>query len=230
MWSSSLLVSSDTTVVAALTTVRCRRYVDAVDGYEGLRETVERAVDDDVMSADDVVSALTMLRELREELADWEPRLIGAARRLGVSWADLAPALGVASRQAAERRYLRLHKPEHESELTADGRVQAERDRRAGQRAVRTWAQDNSEVVRKLAALVGSAGDVGDEAKPYVDVVSRKLGNDDPVLLIAPMVSAADQLRDSHPDLAVQIDGVNSEVEQVRREAIDRRSGGDRCR
>ncbi|MBB3662369.1 MULTISPECIES: HSP18 transcriptional regulator [Prauserella salsuginis group] len=194
-----------------------------MDRYEGLRETVERAVDDDVESADDVVSALAVLRELRDELTDWEPLLIGAARRLGVSWADLAPALGVASRQAAERRYLRLHKPEHELGLTADGRVQAERDRRAGHRAVRAWAQDNSEVVRKLAALVGSLDDVGDEARPYVDVVSRTLGKDDPVLLIGPMVSAAAHLRDSHPELAAQVDGVNSEVEHVRSEAIDRR-------
>ncbi|GAA1205896.1 DUF3156 family protein [Prauserella alba] len=188
-----------------------------------MRETVERAVDDDVASADDLVTALAAVRELREELTDWEPLLIGAARRLGVSWADLAPVLGVASRQAAERRYLRLRKPEHEIGLTADGRVQAERDRRAGLRAVRAWAQDNSEVVRKLAALVGSLDDVGDEARPYVDVVSRTLGQDDPVLLIAPMVSAAAHLRDRHPDLVAQVDGVHSEVEHVRRQAVDRR-------
>ncbi|GAA1251946.1 DUF3156 family protein [Prauserella halophila] len=200
-----------------------------MDRYEELRETVERAADDDAVEADDVVSALEVLREVREELADWEPRLIAAARRLGVSWAELAPALGVASRQAAERRYLRLHKPEHkpehEAESTADERVQAERDRRAGQRAVRAWAQDNSEVVRKLAALVGSLDDVGDEARVHVDVVSRTLGDDDPVLLISPMVSAAAHLRDSHPDLAAQVDGVNSEVEQARRDAVDRRVG-----
>ncbi|WP_130445308.1 hypothetical protein [Kribbella rubisoli] len=46
---------------------------------------------------------------MREWLAAWEPLLIGAAREQGVSWAELAPALGVASRQAAERRHLRLN-------------------------------------------------------------------------------------------------------------------------
>ncbi|MBB3049354.1 hypothetical protein FHS23_000349 [Prauserella isguenensis] len=196
-----------------------------MDRYEELHETVERAAHHDVVGADDVVSALATLRELRNELADWEPRLIGAARRMGVSWADLAPVLGVASRQAAERRYLRMRKPEQEAGLTADARVQAERDRRAGQRAVRAWAQDNSEVVRKLAALVGSLDDVDDEARPHVDVVSRTLGNDDPVLLIGPMVSAVAHLRDSHPDLAAQVDGVNAEVEEARRAAVDRRVG-----
>lgn len=213
-----------------MTTGVCRLYVDIVDRYEELRETVERAVDNDLMSADDVLAALTMLRGLREELAAWESRLIAAARGLGVSWADLAPALGVASRQAAERRYLRLPNPEYEAGLTADARVRAERDRRAGQRAVRAWAHDNSELVRKLAALVGSLDNVGDEAKPHVDVVSRMLGKDDPVLLIAPMASAAAHLQDGYPDLAAQVDDVNSAVEQVRRDAIDRRSGGERCR
>src|SRR5690242_3298882 len=54
------------------------------------------------------LTALALLRELRAELATWEPDLIDAARRQGASWEQLAPALGVASRQAAERRYLRL--------------------------------------------------------------------------------------------------------------------------
>ncbi|MGW3852971.1 HSP18 transcriptional regulator, partial [Streptomyces fagopyri] len=54
------------------------------------------------------LSALLMLREIREQLAGWESGLIETARRQGASWADLAGPLGVASRQAAERRYLRL--------------------------------------------------------------------------------------------------------------------------
>jgi len=36
--------------------------------------------------------------------------LIGAARAAGISWAELAPAMGVTSRQAAERRYLRVRR------------------------------------------------------------------------------------------------------------------------
>ena len=57
----------------------------------------------------DVLAALSQLRVVQDQLAAWEPLLIGAARDRGASWAAIAPALGVASRQAAERRYLRLN-------------------------------------------------------------------------------------------------------------------------
>ena len=46
---------------------------------------------------------------VQDRPAAWEPMLIGAARDRGVSWAAIAPVLGVASRQAAERRHLRLN-------------------------------------------------------------------------------------------------------------------------
>lgn len=45
---------------------------------------------------DRLLGALASLRSLREQLTGWEPELIAAARSEGVSWAALAPALGVA--------------------------------------------------------------------------------------------------------------------------------------
>jgi hypothetical protein len=101
----------------------------------------------------DVLAALAELRVVQGRLAAWEPLLIGAARDRGVSWAAIAPALGVASRQAAERRYLRLnpHATDQES-MTGEQRVQAARDRRAGDRAVTQWARDNAARLRRLAA------------------------------------------------------------------------------
>src|SRR5262245_48264315 len=57
--------------------------------------------------------ALTELRRLRDQLARWEPTLIAAARDQGVTWTDLAPALGVSSRQAAEARYLGLKRDDN---------------------------------------------------------------------------------------------------------------------
>ncbi|MFD6987062.1 HSP18 transcriptional regulator, partial [Streptomyces sp. NPDC059956] len=74
---------------------------------------------------DPALAALVMLREIREELASWESGLIETAREHGASWADLAGPLGVASRQAAERRYLRLRPGTAGS--TGDQRVQATR-------------------------------------------------------------------------------------------------------
>src|SRR5579859_5313903 len=66
--------------------------------------------------------ALALLRELRAQIAAWEPDLIDAARNRGASWAELAPALGVASRQAAERRYLRLRPSPDDQVSTGDQR------------------------------------------------------------------------------------------------------------
>ncbi|MEV6785929.1 type III effector protein, partial [Streptomyces sp. NPDC051098] len=74
------------------------------------------------------LATLLLLRELRDRLAGWEPGLIEAARAAGASWADLAHPLGVASRQAAERRYLRVRPGSPGS--TGEERVQATRDRR----------------------------------------------------------------------------------------------------
>ncbi|RFU83212.1 type III effector protein, partial [Streptomyces triticagri] len=53
------------------------------------------------------LACLLLLRQVREQLAGWETGLIETARDAGASWAALASPLGVASRQAAERRYLR---------------------------------------------------------------------------------------------------------------------------
>src|SRR5439155_5771979 len=78
----------------------------------------------------DVLAALVELRAVQDQLAAWEPLLIGAARDRGASWAAIAPALGVASRQAAERRYLRLNPHATDPDgMTGEQRVQAARDR-----------------------------------------------------------------------------------------------------
>lgn len=61
------------------------------------------------------LAALVLLRELRTELAGWEAGLVETARAEGATWADLAHPMGVASRQAAENRYLRLRPTGHAS-------------------------------------------------------------------------------------------------------------------
>jgi hypothetical protein len=54
-----------------------------------------------------LLQRLPLLCWTQNELAAIEPILIAAARTAKFSWQALAPALGAASRQAAERRYLR---------------------------------------------------------------------------------------------------------------------------
>jgi hypothetical protein len=164
--------------------------------------------------ANEVLAALMLLRQLRDELSDWEPQLIEAARALGTSWADLAPALGVASRQAAEKRYLRVRRTGESG--TGDERVQAERDRRAGDKAVTAWARQNAGVLRMLAAQVG----------PHHAGVQEALGHEDAATLLAPLADAAPALREGHPGLAERIAQIGEQADQVRLGVQNRRSAG----
>jgi hypothetical protein len=57
---------------------------------------------------DDALEALRRLPARRARLDADELELIDRARRAGATWADIAGALGLTSRQAAEQRRLRL--------------------------------------------------------------------------------------------------------------------------
>ena len=162
-------------------------------------------------SATEVLAALMLLRQLRDELSGWEPQLIEAARELGTSWADLAPALGVASRQAAEKRYLRVRRTGESG--TGDERVQAERDRRAGDKAVAAWARENAAVLRGLAARVG----------PHDAGVQQALGAEDAAGLLAPLADAGPGLRAGQPALAEQIAGIGEHTDRLRADALQQR-------
>lgn len=164
-----------------------------------------------------ILAALTVLRNLRTELTNWEPDLIAAARRVGVSWAELAPALGVTSRQAAERRYLRL-RDATTSNVTADERVQATRDQRAGDRAVKNWARENSAVLRRLAGQVSAIPGL-----PKVGRIRRALGEDDAAALLPPLAAVRPHLERTHPELAGEITAVTEHTDRLRREEIQQR-------
>lgn len=172
-------------------------------------ELVHRVRTDDTSSAAEVVAALEVLRHLRDELATWEPALITAARAAGASWVALAPALGVASRQAAERRYLRL-RPSAGGERTGEGRVRAERDRRAGDRAVVNWARSNAAVLRELAGEVSVATGAG----PVRDALAA----DDAAALLTPLADARAGLAGEHAGLAARVEQVTAHTEGLRRD------------
>jgi hypothetical protein len=167
----------------------------------------------------DVLTGLEVLRRLRDEIAAWEPELIAAAREQGASWARIAPALGVTSRQAAERRYLRL-RPSASGERTGEGRVRAERDRRAGDRAVANWARENSASLRRLAGQVSAATGLDAAAQARVD---DALAADDVTELLSPLAAAQADLRADHAGLADQIDTLTRQTDQVRQDTLDRR-------
>lgn len=163
-----------------------------------------------------LLDALVLLRWAQSELAAMEPALISAARAAGVSWQALAPALGVASRQAAERRYLRLLPATADQQgTTRDERVQAQRDQRAGHRAVTRWANTNTADLRQLAGQVTALADLDPSATADLDRLRDALGDKDATQLPALLADTRRHL-DQHPQLANQIDAITAITDQVR--------------
>jgi hypothetical protein len=168
------------------------------------------------LSAAELLETLTLLQWARAELAGLEPVLIAAARTAGVSWQALAPALGVASRQAAERRYLRgAAGPATHSGDTRDERVQAVRDQRAADRAVAAWANDNTADLRRLAGQITALTDLGDAAATDLAHLHHALGDTDGATLPG-LLAATHQHLPGHPDLAAQVDAVTSHTDEIR--------------
>jgi hypothetical protein len=187
--------------------------------------TAESATDHAALSATTLLDALVLLRWAQAELAALEPALITAARSAGTSWQALAPALGVASRQAAERRYLRLIPATAEQNgSTSDARVRAERDRRAGVRAVAQWAHDNTADLRQLAGQITSLTDLDATADNDLARLHQALADPDAADLPTLLAEAQRHL-DQHPDLAARIDTVAALTDRIRRDSHQRRSG-----
>ncbi|WP_406514024.1 HSP18 transcriptional regulator [Streptomyces sp. NBC_00161] len=168
------------------------------------------------------LAALLMLREVREQLAGWESGLIETARGQGASWADLAGPLGVASCQAAERRYLRLRPGTAGS--TGEQRVQATRDTRAADRAVTAWAHDNAADLRRLAGQVTSLTGLPAGAESAVADLNLALGDNDAARLVGPLANTRRHLRARDADLAERIDALTRHTDQLRQDTHDQRS------
>ncbi|MEV6733739.1 MULTISPECIES: HSP18 transcriptional regulator [unclassified Streptomyces] len=168
------------------------------------------------------LAALLTLREVREQLAGWESGLIETARDEGASWADLAGPLGVASRQAAERRYLRLRPGTPGS--TGEERVQATRDTRAADRTVTTWARDNAADLRRLAAQITALTGLPADAADTVGALNLALGHDDAARLVRPLTDTRAHLRPEDADLAARIDALTRHTEQLRQTTRGQRS------
>ncbi len=168
------------------------------------------------------LAALLTLREVREQLAGWESGLIETARGHGASWADLAGPLGVASRQAAERRYLRLRPGTAGS--TGDQRVQATRDTRAADRTVTAWARDNAADLRRLAGQVTSLTGLPAAAESVVGDLNLALAENDAARLVRPLTDTRPYLRPEDADLVERIDALTRHTDQLRQDTHDQRS------
>jgi hypothetical protein len=150
------------------------------------------------------LASLMLLRQVREQLAGWETGLIETARDAGASWADLAHPLGVASRQAAERRYLRGRPGP--AGTTGEQRVQATRERRAAERTNANWARRNAADLRRIAGQITALTDLPTTARLPLSQLHAALAHDDPAELIRPLNATRPHLASTHPDLAAQLD------------------------
>ncbi|MGW2594000.1 type III effector protein [Streptomyces sp. NPDC001515] len=174
---------------------------------DALREAQHGTPDAPGPGQEQVLASLSLLRQVREQLAGWETGLIETARDAGASWADLASPLGVASRQAAERRYLRGRPGPAGS--TGEQRVQATRQARAASRDTATWARRNAADLRRLAGQIIALTDLPSAARRPVSQLRAALAHDDPADLIAPLAATRPHLTGTHADLAAQADDIS---------------------
>ncbi|MFG2535944.1 type III effector protein [Streptomyces sp. NPDC048511] len=154
------------------------------------------------------LASLLLLRQVREQLAGWETGLIETARDAGASWAELAHPLGVASRQAAERRYLRGRPGP--AGTTGEQRVTATRQARAADRTAARWARRNAADLRRLAGQITALTDLPPAAGLPAGELHAALAHDDPADLIAPLAAIRAHLIGAHPDLAAQADSLTA--------------------
>jgi hypothetical protein len=219
-WNDDAVAKDDVEAGGALhRVVEAVRRTTAVDGAPTDGEARADA-------AAETVEALAALHRLRDQLDAWEPVLIEAARAQGASWAGLAPALGVTTRQAAERRYLRLRPARDaakDAALTREERVREARDQRAGDRAVAAWARENASELRQIAGQVSSLAGLGSAATRDAEVLASSLTGDDPSLLIEPLADMHVHLADEHVALAAKVEAVGRNVGKVRRDTQRRR-------
>lgn len=167
------------------------------------------------------LASLQLLREMREELAGWESGLIEVARAAGASWADLAGPLGVASRQAAERRYLRLRPGA--AKTTGEQRVQAVRDRRAADRSVTAWARQNAAALRQLAGQIVGLTDLPAASDRRIGDLSEALGHQDAARLVEPLSATHGDLHAGHRDLAERVGALREHTRRLRNESDKQR-------
>ncbi|WOX20289.1 type III effector protein [Streptomyces solicathayae] len=178
--------------------------LNAID--DALREAQQEApnASDAGPAPEQALASLSLLRHVRERLAGWETGLIETARDAGASWADLAPPLGVASRQAAERRYLRGRPGA--AGTTGEQRVTATRQARAADRTTAAWARRNAADLRRLAGQITALTDLPAAARRPLSELDAALAHDDPADLIGPLTAARPHLAAAHPDLAARLD------------------------
>lgn len=137
--------------------------------------------------AEDILAALAHMDQAREHLDTMELRLIKEARGRGVSWQRLAEAQGLATRQSAETRALRL---ERGAQLRGRD-VASQRLEKARDRAADAWCHEHEHRVREVSERLfdTSSGwdleSIGGTARVDLHAIGELLASDgSPVALV----------------------------------------------
>ncbi|MER5603913.1 type III effector protein [Streptomyces sp. NPDC002265] len=195
-------VSTDADAYSPASFLAAAAALSAID--DALRDAQHETPDAAGPAPEQALASLMLLRQVRERLAGWETGLIETARDAGASWADLASPLGVASRQAAERRYLRGRPGP--AGTTGEQRVTATRQARAADRNTATWARRNAADLRRLAGQITALTDLPPAARRPLNELHAALAHNDPANLIVPLTATRPHLAAAHPDLAARLD------------------------
>ncbi|MCX4640407.1 hypothetical protein OG775_35810 [Streptomyces platensis] len=143
----------------SVTTLRTSGHLSEVAAkYDQVTRLIERHAAGEATETD-LLAALLVIRTLRDKLQLDEGRIIGAVRAKKVTWARVATALEMRTRQAAERRYLQLRTDLDDSygdSLNQADRVDYYRSQR-DRRAEALWADRHQDEIvaltRRLLAI-----------------------------------------------------------------------------
>ncbi|MBT2505901.1 hypothetical protein J7I98_08305 [Streptomyces sp. ISL-98] len=145
---------------------RARRLAEIARSYDRICQRAQGLLDPDATETD-ILAALLVIRTLREKLESDELTLITLARTKRITWARIATALEVKSRQSAERRHLQLSRahprPDGTLPRTQSERVEDARERRS-RRAERDWAMRHARTIRATAARLAALPDLQQRA------------------------------------------------------------------
>lgn len=173
-----------------------------MNGFDAIRATLRQPSP----TTDDLVTALTTVPGLRRELDELEAALLDRARASGVSWHDIATALGLRSRQAAEQRRLRLTPAQvnrDPAEARRHRRDQQAADTAAGERVILL-----REAVKHLVEWLDQDERAG---QPALRLARRTLR----IALDAPPGALVDLTRLALTDLAGEVDGSQPAISRV---------------
>ncbi|MFC5252222.1 hypothetical protein STRNI_001881 [Streptomyces nigrescens] len=141
--------------------------------YDQVTRLIERHAADEATETD-LLAALLVIRTLRDKLQLDEGRIIGALRAKKVTWARVATALEMRTRQAAERRYLQLRTDLDDSygdSLNQADRVDYYRSQR-DRRAEALWADRHQDEIVALARRLLAIPDLQQRADRSANATS----------------------------------------------------------